>query len=88
MDQVATEDIETEWQEANANRKMQFKVGDYKDSRVAPNAITEYRPRETNVISDYLAGQASAWILDNPNDRRCSTGGPFRYQLIRPMNCC
>ena len=25
-------------------------------SRVAPNAITVYRPRETNVISDYLAG--------------------------------
>ena len=34
MDQVATEDIETEWQEANANRRMQFKMGDYKDSNI------------------------------------------------------
>ena len=53
-------------------------------SRVAPNAITEYRPCETNVISDYLAGQASAWILDNPNDPRCSNGGPFSIPVDPP----
>ena len=34
MDQVATDDIMTQWQEANANRRMQFKVGDYKDSNI------------------------------------------------------
>ena len=53
-------------------------------SRAAPNAITEYRPRETNVISDYLAGQASAWILDNPNDPRCSSGEPFSIPVDPP----
>ena len=35
MDQeVAPEDIKTQWQEARANRRMQFKVGDYKDSNI------------------------------------------------------
>ena len=52
-------------------------------SRVAPNAITEYRPRETNVISDYLAGQASAWIRDNQHDPRCS-GEPFSLPVDPP----
>ena len=52
-------------------------------SRVAPNAITEYRPRETNVISDYLAGQASAWIRDNQHDPRC-TGPPFSIPVDPP----
>ena len=36
-------------------------------SRAASNAVTEYGPRETNVIY-YLAGQASAWIRDNQHD--------------------
>eukprot|EP00434_Breviolum_minutum_P037644 symbB.v1.2.033388.t1/scaffold4123.1/size58836/8 len=52
-------------------------------SRVAPNAITEFRPRETNVISDYLAGQASAWIRDNQHDPRC-TGEPFSLPVDPP----
>ena len=35
MDQeVAPDDIQTRWQEARANRRMQFKVGDYKDSNI------------------------------------------------------
>ena len=35
MDQeVAPDDIQTQWQEARANRRMQFKVGDYKDSNI------------------------------------------------------
>ena len=60
-------------------------------SRVAPNAITEYRSRETNIISDYLAGQASAWIRDNQHDPRC-TGPPFSipvdslYELLLEAN--
>ena len=31
-----------------------------KRSRIAPHAITEYRPREANAIADFLAGCASA----------------------------
>ena len=54
-------------------------------SRAAPNAITEYRPRETNVISDYLAGQASAWIRNNQHDPRCS-GEPFSLPVDPPYD--
>ena len=52
-------------------------------SCVAPNAITESRPRETSVISDYFAGQASAWIRDNQHDPRC-TGPPFSIPVDSP----
>ena len=52
-------------------------------SRTAPNAITEYRPRETNVISNYLAGQASAWIRNNQHDPRCA-GKPFSLPVDPP----
>ena len=31
---MAPDDIRTQWQEARANRRMQFKVGDYKDSNI------------------------------------------------------
>ena len=31
---VAPDDIKTQWQEANVNRRMQFKVGNYKDSNI------------------------------------------------------
>eukprot|EP00434_Breviolum_minutum_P037054 symbB.v1.2.032844.t1/scaffold3995.1/size82977/8 len=51
-------------------------------SRAAPNAVTEYRPRETNVIY-YLAGQASAWIRDNQHDPRCP-GEPFSLPVDPP----
>ena len=54
-------------------------------SQAAPNAITEYRPRETNVISDYLAGQASAWIRNNQHDPRCS-GEPFSLPVDPPYD--
>ena len=32
--EVVPDDIKTQWQEANANRRMQFKVGVYKDSNI------------------------------------------------------
>ena len=31
--QVAPDNVKTQWQEANDNRRMQFKVGDCKDSK-------------------------------------------------------
>ena len=40
-----------------------------KRSRIAPNSITEYRPREANALADYFAGQASAWLLQKGNLR-------------------
>ena len=35
-----------------------------KRSRIAPNSITEYRPREANTLADYFAGQASSYLRD------------------------
>ena len=55
-------------------------------SRSAPTAITEYRPREANVIADYLAGQASAWILDNPDDPQCQQDTPFHVPVDPPYD--
>ena len=40
-----------------------------KRSRIAPNSITEYRPREANALADYFAGQASAWLLQKGSPR-------------------
>ena len=34
-----------------------------KRSRLAPHSITEYRPREANVIADHLAGEGSSYLM-------------------------
>ena len=39
-----------------------------KRSRIAPDSITECRPREANALADYFAGQASAFLLDRSAD--------------------
>ena len=47
-----------------------------KRSRIAPDSITEYRPREANALADYFAGQASAWLLQTGNTQ-IPTSVPF-----------
>ena len=49
------------------------------------NAITKYQPRKTNVISDCLADQASAWIRNNQHDPQCS-GEPFSLPVDPPCD--
>ena len=34
-----------------------------KRSRLAPHSLTEYRPREANVIADHLAGEGSSYLM-------------------------
>ena len=34
-----------------------------KRSRLAPHSLTEYRPREANVIADHLAGKGSSYLM-------------------------
>ena len=55
-----------------------------KRSRVAPKAITEYRPREANAIADFLAGRASHHLRNL--DVRSSTNGdePFLIDCDPP----
>ena len=46
-----------------------------KRSRIAPDSITEYRPREANALADYFAGQASARTStgSNPQETELSS---------------
>ena len=54
-------------------------------SRIAPDSITEYRPREANALADYLAGQASAWLLQKGNTQ-VPTAVPFPIQVDPPYD--
>ena len=56
-----------------------------KRSRIAPDSITEYRPREANSLADYLAGQASAWLLQKGNTQ-VPTAVPFPIQVDPPYD--
>ena len=56
-----------------------------KRSRIAPNSITEYRPREANTLADYFAGQASAWLLQKGNLRN-PTVEPIAVQADPPYD--
>ena len=55
-------------------------------SRIAPKALTEYRPRETNFVADYLAGQASAILRDTPQDTWSSQSEPFNVPVDPPYD--
>ena len=57
-----------------------------KRSRIAPDSITEYRPREANALADYFAGQASSYLLDG-GANNLQSEAPFD-PLILPMTCC
>ena len=56
-----------------------------KRSRIAPNSITEYRPREANTLADYFAGQASAWLLQKGSPQ-VPTGEPVEVQVDPPYD--
>ena len=63
-----------------------------KRSRIAPNAITEYRPREANAIADYLVGRASAYLCNGELVRDEIPAVPFAiptdppYELLLAAN--
>ena len=48
-----------------------------KRSRIAPDAITEYRPREANALADFFAGQASSYLIEE---------GARGVQLTAPLD--
>ena len=56
-----------------------------KRSRIAPDSITEYRPREANALADYFAGQASAWLLQR-GGTQVSNSVPFPVQVDPPYD--
>ena len=63
-----------------------------KRSRLAPHSLTEYRPREANVIADHLAGEGSSYLMqllgdgeddlgDNPEDFPILCDPPYELLL-------
>ena len=56
-------------------------------SRIAPNSVTEYRPREANTLADYFAGQASAWLLQK-GTYETLLSSQLQSRLTHPMICC
>ena len=56
-----------------------------KRSRIAPDSITEYRPREANALADYFAGQASAWLLQGEGTQ-VSNAVSFPIQVDPPYD--
>ena len=72
MDQVATDDIETQWQEANANRRMQFKVGHYKDSNI--------RMLTGTIKADWIQLPVERYLAALPTLRQGVIAGVFRIK--------
>ena len=76
MDQAATADIETEWQEANANRRMQFKVGDYSNSNI--------RMLTGTIRADWIQLPVDRYLAALPTLRQGVVAGVFRIKGAGP----
>ena len=76
MDQAATADIETEWQEANANRRMQFKVGDYSKSNI--------RMLTGTIKADWIQLPVERYLAALPTLRQGVIAGVFRLKGAGP----
>ena len=77
MDQAATADIETEWQEANANRRMQFKVGDYSNSNIGVLTGT--------IKADWIQLPVERYLAPLPTLRQGIIAGAFRIKGAGPL---
>ena len=55
-----------------------------KRSRIAPLSMTEYRPREANFVSDYLAGQGSQKLLSMVAKNQCLPTTPVWVDIDPP----
>ena len=57
-----------------------------KRSRIAPLSMTEYRPREANFVSDYLAGQGSQKLLSMVAKNQCLPTTPVWVDIDPPYD--
>ena len=73
---VAPDDIKTQWQEANANRRMQFKVGNYKDSNI--------RMLTGTIKADWIQLPVERYLHALPTLRRGVIAGVFRNKGAAP----
>ena len=70
------DDIETQWQEANANRRMQFKVGNYKDSNI--------RMLTGAIKADWIQLPVERYLTALPTLRQGVIAGVFKIKGAAP----
>ena len=73
--EVAPEDIKTQWQEAN-NRRMQFKVGDYKDSNI--------RMLTGTIKADWIQLPVERYLTALPTLKQGVIAGVFKNKGAAP----
>ena len=74
---VAPDDIETQWQEANANRRVQFKVGNYKDSNI--------RMLTGTIKADWIQLPVERYLTALPTLRQGVIAGVFKIKGCRSL---
>ena len=74
--EVAPDDIKTQWQEANANRRMQFKVGDYKDSSI--------RMLTGTIKADWIQLPVERYLTALPTLKQGVIAGVFKNKGAAP----
>ena len=74
--QVAPDDIKTQWQEANANRRMLFKVGDYKDSNI--------RMLTGTIKADWIQLPVERYLTALPTLKQGVIAGVFKIKGAAP----
>ena len=73
---VAPDDIKTQWQEANANRMMQFKVGVYKDSNI--------RMLTGTIKADWIQLPVERYLTALPTLKQGVIAGVFKNKGAAP----
>ena len=73
---VAPDDIKTQWQEANANRRMQFKVGVYKDSNI--------RMLTGTIKADWIQLPVERYLTALPTLKQGVIAGVFKNKGAAP----
>ena len=74
--EVAPDDIKTQWQEANANRRMQFKVGVYKDGDI--------RMLTGTIKADWIQLPVERYLTALPTLKQGVIAGVFKHKGAAP----
>ena len=74
--EVVPDDIKTQWQEANANRRMQFKVGVYKDSNI--------RMLTGTIKADWIQLPVERYLTALPTLKQGVIAGVFKNKGAAP----
>ena len=76
-EEVVPDDIQKQWQEARANRRMQFKVGDYKDSNI--------RMLTGTIKADWIQLPVESYLAALPTLKQGVITGLFKIKGASPL---